>query len=277
MFSRSIRPEYPMSNNFLATLPMYDWPEVAAATDAYWRSLRDEFRKCGFAVPENLTRGAADLMTLWKSPNLLFGQTCGLPFASRLHNAVSLIGTPAYDICCGAGSYFSVLIVRKDSDISNIATLPGKSFAYNDPLSQSGFAAACHQLKADGVDLQILGSCQRTGSHRASIRTVAEGKADFAAIDAVTWELAKRHEAAADGLRVLKTTQPTLGLPYITSQRPRRETDRLHMAVIDAMASLDEEVREALLLMGLAVAEPADYGILNTRYEAIPARYRETG
>ena len=64
---------------------------------------------------------------------------------------------------------------------------------------------------------------------------------------------------------------PTAGLPYITAKRPRREVDRIHMAVVDAMASLDEGIREELLLMGFAATTDDDYRIIKTRYDSISA------
>ncbi|WP_373084377.1 phosphate/phosphite/phosphonate ABC transporter substrate-binding protein [Sneathiella sp.] len=111
----------------------------------------------------------------------------------------------------------------------------------------------------------------KTGSHRKSIQAVADGTVDVAAIDAVSWELAKRHEPAAATLRVIKTTNPTPGLPYISARRSARDVDQIHLAVIDAMASLEESIREDLLLMGFAATQDTDYQIIKNRYEIITA------
>ncbi len=40
----------------IATLPMYDWPERYAETDALWATLRDALRAEGFDPPDDLTR-----------------------------------------------------------------------------------------------------------------------------------------------------------------------------------------------------------------------------
>ncbi|MCF8466175.1 MAG: PhnD/SsuA/transferrin family substrate-binding protein [Sneathiella sp.] len=253
----------------MATLPMYDWPEIRPATDIYWNALSESLSDRGFLAPAALTR-TEDPVPLWQNPALILGQTCGLPFVEILRHQVSIIGTPAYDICCGAGSYFSVIVVREESDFRSLHDLAGARFGFNDPLSQSGYAAFLYQLKSEGLPPDFIKRQKTTGSHRKSIQSVASGEVDVAAIDAVTWELARRHEpAAAARLRVIKHTDPTAGLPYITAKRPRRDIDRIHRAVVDAMASLDEGVREELLLMGFAATTDDDYRIIKTRYDSL--------
>ena len=45
----------------IACLPMYDWPEARAETDAYWVALRDAFRAAGIKAPQRLVRRNADM------------------------------------------------------------------------------------------------------------------------------------------------------------------------------------------------------------------------
>lgn len=252
----------------VALLPMYDWPEIRDATDRYWSALRESLRAAGFSSPERLTQ-TGDPYQYWRDPNLLLSQTCGLPYMEKLANEVSLVGTPAYDIDCGAGSYFSVIIVHKDSGIENLKTLNSAIFGYNDPLSQSGVAAFFSHLAAEGIPFQKISRCDRLLSHRAVIESLADHRIDIASIDAVTWELAKRYERASDQLSVIAKTRPTPGLPLITARRAKAEVDRIHQAVIDAMASLPCESQDKLLLTGLAATEEADYRIIKERYESI--------
>lgn len=259
-----------MTLQTVATLSMYDWPEIRLATDTYWKALQASLSDRGFSPPATLSR-VEDPMLLWQSPNLLLGQTCGLPYTQALQEKTSLIGTPAYDICCGAGSYYSAIIVRDESKFNKLTDLADARFGYNDKLSQSGFAAFYYQMKTDALLPCVLHHQIKTGSHRKSIQAVADGTVDVAAIDAVSWELAKRHEPAAATLRVIKTTNPTPGLPYISARRSARDVDQIHLAVIDAMASLEESIREDLLLMGFAATQDTDYQIIKNRYEIITA------
>ncbi|MBD9446543.1 hypothetical protein [Rhizobium sp. RHZ01] len=53
--------EFTGSVGLIAALPMYDWPEVRAETDAQWEQLRDELLFRGIDAPERLARTRKDL------------------------------------------------------------------------------------------------------------------------------------------------------------------------------------------------------------------------
>lgn len=243
----------------IGALPMYDWPEVEAETDALWSALRDAFREAGFAAPQARAR-PADLWPHWRAPDLLLSQTCGLPFSARLRGAVTLLGAPAYDLQgCAPGFYRSVVVVRTEDLAADVSALSGRRFAFNMLESQSGHAAFAAAFGPPGA---LFGALEETGAHRASIRAVAEGRAEAAAIDAVTWRLALDHEPAARALRVLAETKPTPGLPWITARRPDAEAARLAAAAAAGIEALDPDAKAALHLTGFASLREADYAPL---------------
>lgn len=242
----------------IAALPMYDWPEVRAETDALWAAIRDAMRAEGFAAPEALTRGA-DPWAVWRDPDLLLAQTCGLPYAARLAGDVTLLGAPAFAVeGCEKGEYRSAVIARADSGAESLDDLAGARFAFNMRESQSGWAA----LDRTTPIRAHFGDLVETGAHRASVAAVAEGCADCAAIDAVSWTLARRHEAAAAGLRVVAWTDPTPGLPYISARRHAPDAARLAGAVEAAVAALPPTVADALTLTGFRRWPEAAYAPL---------------
>lgn len=251
----------------IVSLPMYDWPEIQVYNDQFYKELRTSLADQGFIAPPVLDRTNTP-MGQWLNSNLLLSQTCGLPFKTVFKDKVSLVGTPAYGINCGAGSYYSVIVVHQETSIDTLDDLKGLTFAYNDKGSQSGYAALLYTLSSVG-NTDDFGSSVESGSHRASIQAVAMGQADFAAIDALSWELALRHEPAAQKLRVIATSEPTPTLPFITARRSRKEIDRLHMAVVDAMVSLDETTREALLLIGFSPLKERDYDVIEMRMNIV--------
>lgn len=252
-------------------LPMYDWPEIRTETDQFYALLRESLSDRGFAPPASLERDTT-LMPLWQSPDLLLAQTCGLPYVTHLQDRVSLVGTPSYDIDCSAGRYFSVLVVNRDSNIGRLEELDGARFAFSDPGSQSGFAAPMFHLLEQAPAVAASLTLSAVGSHRAAMRAVVGGEADAAAIDAVAWVHAGRHERAADQLRVLARTPPTPGLPFIAARRSARETHRLYLAVVEAMAALNESVRDTLLLTGFSQTRPQDYQVIEKRHASVCAR-----
>lgn len=227
---------------------MYDMPQIRDANDRFWSAIRTHL---GFG-PAALTRDR-DMWDVWQSTDLICAQTCGLPFRTRLHSQVALIGTPDYGVRgCPPGYYRSVLVARANDPRRDEAAFSGATFAYNEALSQSGWSAPMLHLKTLNVP---MGHLIRTGAHAASAMAVAEGHADLAGIDAVTWQLLCRHEPAARLLRVLAQTSPTPGLPFIASRAQNPTV--IASAISRAIADLPAEDRAALCLKGI-VQIPAE-------------------
>ncbi|MDD9911103.1 MAG: PhnD/SsuA/transferrin family substrate-binding protein [Ahrensia sp.] len=203
------------TNSPSASLPMYDWPEIAAETNSLWQSVATAFSQAGLAVPEALTRDD-NVNEHWLSPDLLFSQTCGYPLATRLWGRVTVLGTPVYDVAgCDGPTYSSAIIVRKDADFADLGAAATGTFAYNLPVSLSGYRCLSPMI---GDPVRFFANSVESGSHRVSARMVAVGDADIAAIDAVCWHLLQRVEPqAADKLRVLTWSPSFPALPFITS------------------------------------------------------------
>ena len=240
-----------MIQSGIASLGMYDYPHTRAANTLLWSLIREQL---GYG-PTDLAHDK-DPWAIWQSPNLVFSQTCGLPFRARLHDKVQLIGTPDYGLInCPAGYYNSVIVVSLASKIWDLKSLTDQSMAYNDGLSQSGWAAPQALLKKANIPFET-GSC--TGSHKASAQVVVSGDADFAAIDALTWEMLCVHfSEVTSKLRVLARTVPTPALPYITSMP--QDAALIANAVDNAIKSLPAKARETLHLKGLVRLAPSAY------------------
>ena len=177
----------------IAALPMYDRPETVEANNRLWEAVRDHL---GFG-PAHLTRGR-DLWDLWQAPDLILAQTCGLPYRSKLCGRVALVGAPDYRLYgCQPGYYNSVIVAHRSRAGDPLSALDGATMAYNDPLSQSGWAAPWQHFQEAGLR---IGTLKETGAHQESARTVADGFADFAAIDALSWEMIRRYDEFAPDL-----------------------------------------------------------------------------
>jgi len=246
----------------VAALQMYDRAELRTETDRLWAAVRDTLRAAGVVAPDALSR-PADHHTPWTDPGLVLSQTCGLPFATWLAGKAAYVTTPAFALPgCAPGMYRSALVVAAGSHADTVADLAGARPAINANDSQSGYGALMHALAAVPGGL-ALGPAVLTGSHGASMAAVADGRADLAAIDAVTWALAERYDALTQGLKVIGWTEPTPGLPLIT--RPGANAALIADCVEAAIADLDAATREALLLTGTARLGAAAYAPLATR------------
>ena len=249
----------------VAGLPMYDWPELHKLNDAWWALLREALGEAGFVAPTALVRDFS-LEELWLHPGLLVGQTCGLPYVRHLRGRVDLLGAPAYRLPgCRPGHYCSVVVVRADDDAVGLSDLRRRRIAFNHPGSQSGEGALRHMVAPLAGGSPFFSQVLATGSHRAALRAVARGNADAAAIDVVSFELARLHEPATQKLRVLLLTPETPGLPLITAPRPPLEIERLRAAIALSVEQLDAETRAGLLLEGFVPFTPDDYETIAER------------
>jgi len=79
--------------------------------------------------------------------------------------------------------YYSDVIVRHDSALRSFADLRGRTWAYNEKLSQSGYGITRYYLAQLGETAGYFGQIIEAGRHERAIELVASGEADAAAID----------------------------------------------------------------------------------------------
>ncbi|PWE32036.1 hypothetical protein DDZ14_12535 [Maritimibacter sp. 55A14] len=237
----------------IAALPMYDRPETAAAHDRLWARIRDALAAEGVAAPDTLHRGG-DPWRIWEHPDLLLGQSCGLPYRARLHRRVTLLGAFDYGLDdTPPGHYRSVLLAGRDAP-ERLEAFAGGVLAYNDALSQSGWVAPQPAARAHGFRFTRY---LATGAHAASVAAVAAGRADIAAIDAVSWRTIRAHDVAAADLGAVGRTAATPGLPLFTA-RPDL-APALRRALQAAAETLDTDSRATLGIRGFVAFSPRTY------------------
>ncbi|HSP58125.1 MAG TPA: phosphonate ABC transporter substrate-binding protein [Halomonas sp.] len=84
----------------------------------------------------------------------------------------------------GELGYHSVLIVRSDSDYQSLDDLEGKSLAWADPNSTSGYLVPMVSLREDGIEPdEFFGNTVFSGGHEQSVIGVLKGTLD----SAFTW------------------------------------------------------------------------------------------
>lgn len=79
----------------------------------------------------------------------------------------------------GQEGYYSVVVVRADSPYNSVADLKGRSFAFADPNSTSGFAFPAYFLRKQGFDPQAhFGGTVFSGGHDNSVLALVRGQFD---------------------------------------------------------------------------------------------------
>jgi ABC-type phosphate/phosphonate transport system substrate-binding protein len=256
----------------LASLGMYDLPELAAATDAWWRGLRSHFAAQGFRdLPDRLNR-QGDPVERLKAPGLIFAQTCGFPLTHKLKDHVQLLATPRYAVpgCAGA-TYVSWIVVRTDDPAKTPEDLRGYRVAYNDDGSQSGYNTLRALIAPLAAGKPFFGRAIESGAHRNSLALVKAGEADVAALDCVTFALiARMAPAEVQGIRVLRASATAPGLPYVTAAATSNaEVQRLQAGIAAAFADPGlQATRAALLLDGCEILPRSAYDVIPAMEQA---------
>ncbi|MEM6662412.1 MAG: PhnD/SsuA/transferrin family substrate-binding protein [Pseudomonadota bacterium] len=223
----------------IAAMQMYDWPEVQGTHDAFWAVAAEALRDAGINAPPAMTR-FAELSGTWARPDLLVGQTCGLPFSRGLCGDAVPFARGDYRIeGATGGTYTSAIIVRRDGPdaLEGLPdkTLSGMTAAVNEWGSQSGCNALADAMGSAAGRPQVFGGVKISGSHRQSATLVADGAADIAALDAVAWDLYSHLEPARrENLKAIGWTRPMPALPFITAPANLRLAEPLATALAEA-------------------------------------------
>ena len=135
-----------------------------------------------------------------------------LRLRGREHPPAELLGVaPVFvdERARGKPVYFCDVIVRRSSSARSFWDLKGATWAYNDLCSLSGHGGLAARLGSPEAIGTFFGRTIRSGSHPASVRLVAEGRADVASIDSnVLKILLERTPALREEVRVLEWWGP---------------------------------------------------------------------
>ncbi len=247
--------------NHIAALPMYDFPPLKSAHDALWAALSGHLMHAGVAdTPRQLTRDL-DHVEVWTHPSLLFGQGCEYPLAKSWADSITVVATPRYAARgCEGARYRSAIVVRAGDPAGRLADLRHRRCAINDVSSNSGMNLLRASVAPLAKGERFFESVVFTGSHRRSAEWVAEGKADIAAIDCVSFAHFERlYPATVAKLRILEWTPSSPSLPFITAVATGDKTLHALRASLNAVfadRSVDS-ARERLFLAGVEVT-PVD-------------------
>jgi phosphonate transport system substrate-binding protein len=150
---------------------------------------------------------------------------CGLPYVDFERRGCSPAIPVAAQVLSGSRYggrpiYFSDVIVRRGSVIRSFSDLHGHSWAYTDPLSQSGYGITRYSLLKRGETQGFFGRLVKTGSHLESIALVAAGEIDGSAIDSQVLAVAIADDPSlAAKLTIVASLGPSTIQPVAVSKR----------------------------------------------------------
>jgi phosphonate transport system substrate-binding protein len=165
----------------------------------------------------------------------------------------------------GRAVYFSDIVVRRDSPFGSFADLRGRSWAYNEPHSHSGYGITRQRLIELCETRSYFGKVVETGWHEQSIRMVCAGEVDASAIDSHVLAVACRDDPElANRLRIIDSFGPSPIQPVVAARHLPDSLKSDLGAVLLSMVN-DTEAQKVLAHSFIDCFVPAD----DSDYDAI--------
>lgn len=219
------------------------------------------------AVVEALRHGSADVGFMGPLQYVMARQQAGAyPILGEIYN--------------GSSTYVSRIFVRKDSGIKTPADLAGRTIAFVDPISSSGYMYPLDVFKSAGL-IATRGDADRffkriyfAGGDEQAIRAVLNRFVDAAGIGQFAWSLLRGDER--DQITTIAESRPIPSHCIVV--RKELETKRVE-ALRDALLALNDGPDRALLkhlygVDGYVRVDPSTYAEVEEvarEYEFIPA------
>lgn len=202
----------------------------------YYRQFLDYIgEKVGMQVDFVDRDNYAEINKLVNTGNVDVAFVCGGPYVIGHDKfGMELLAAPqAY----GETVYYSYIIVNKDSAISGFEGLRGKSFAFTDPLSNSGTLVPTYMLaRMHETPNTYFSKTIFTQTHDKSIKAVAQGIVEGASVDSLIWEYENRADPEfTSRTRIIKKSPP-YGIPPVVV-RPGLDPkvkEQIRMAFLNA-------------------------------------------
>jgi phosphonate transport system substrate-binding protein len=139
---------------------------------------------------------------------------CSGPYVSgNADFGMEIIAVP---VSHGKKVYHSYFIVNSDSTIESFDQLRGKTFAFSDPHSNTGCLVPTYFLaKRNEAPESFFKKTFFTYSHDNSIKAVAKGLADGAAVDSLIWEFMNSVEPEMTSHTRIIEKSPPYGIPPV--------------------------------------------------------------
>ena len=156
----------------------------------------------------------AEVNALLENQSIDLAFVCAGPYVDgHAKFGMEIIAVPVVD---GRKDYFSYILARKDSRLVSFDDLRGKRFAFTDPHSNTGCLVPRYMLaQRKETPESFFSETFYTYSHDNSIKAVAEGMADGAAVDSLIWEFMKANDPASVANTVVIEKSPPYGIPPV--------------------------------------------------------------
>lgn len=212
------------------------------------------------------------------SPDLLLGHTCGYPFVTKLHRTHALVCVPEFDIEGCSGIHSSSWIVADSSHPGEtLNDFLNSTATFNNRNSNSGMNVFRYEVSKIANGAPFFRQTLLSGSHLTSIQNIAQGHADIATIDAVTWHFAEvQNLFEMSKLKIIGQTTRTPALPFVKPDSIELDQSTLTQAVNSCLQALPQDIRSFLRIRRFSVVNAAGYeSVRRLEEHAIDNHYPE--
>ncbi len=158
----------------------------------------------------------------------------------------------AVPVVNGKPVYYSYILTHRDSAIKSFNDLKGHRFAFTDPDSNTGYLVPSYMVTQRGETPEsFFRETFFTYSHDDSIRAVADGLADGAAVDSLIWDYFKTIDPLLTSRTRIISKSPPYGIPpfVVHPELDRTLKERLRNIVF----ALHKDEKAAPLLRQLQI------------------------
>lgn len=159
-----------------------------------------------------------DVLELLRTGELDFAWVCSHSFTQAWDaGLVDLAATPVFR---GRATYRSYVIVHRDDPASTLDDLSGRTFAFTDPDSATGYIIPRAMLRESGRDPdRFFRQTFFTWDHGQAIEAVAERVADGGSVDSYVWEYIAQKRPRLGALTRKIAQSAEFGFPPMVARR----------------------------------------------------------
>ncbi|MEW6068882.1 MAG: phosphate/phosphite/phosphonate ABC transporter substrate-binding protein [Nitrospirota bacterium] len=213
---------------------------------AYYKKLLDYIgekidRNVEFVDRENYK----EINELLKKGDIDIAFVCSGPYVDghKEFDMQLLVAPSAY----GGTVYYSYIIVPQNSPVKSLKELRGKKFVFTDPLSNTGKLVPTYMLaKMKETPDSFFSHYDFTYKHDKSIRAVAEGVVDGAAVDSLIWEYLNRTNPEFTSRTKVIEKSPPYGIPPVVVRPGLEKELKEKLKQVFMNVHNDEKGREIL-------------------------------
>lgn len=165
-----------------------------------------------FHIVQRKTYQEVNLMLRNNQVNLAF--VCsGAYINEKKISDIEIIAVPQTN---GKTTYNAYIVARKNSTIEKFEDLKGKSFAFTDPLSNTGRLYVLRRLKENGVsENDFFSKSIYSNGHDTSIQLVSKNVIDGASVDGLIFEFLKiNNPERVENLKIIERSE-SFGIPPV--------------------------------------------------------------